>query len=157
MTVISISEGHEWDVFWYSWNFLNPKETFLFFRDVLFSSVLIRGCVETPGWYLRIFSSNTFLLCWMVLRKLPTYSHLLATRQIQAKFFDAMNLLVRMVSVCSQHYLLPERCLWVCNHQPGWLSPISSSSWQVVPRFLNVLKWSSTKQVEASQCPKYKP
>ena len=105
LLVISISEGHEWDVR-YSWNFLKPKETFLFFRDVLFSSVLIRGCVETPGWYLRIFSSNTFLLCWMVLRKLPTYSHLLATRQIQAKFFDAMNLLVRMVSVCSQQCLL---------------------------------------------------
>lgn len=94
------------DVFLYSCNFLNPKGIFLFFRDVLFSSVLIRGCVETPGWYLRIFSSNTFLLCWMVLRKLPTYSHLLATRQIQAKFFDAMKLWVRMVSVCSQQCLL---------------------------------------------------
>lgn len=53
--------------------------------------------------------------------------------------------------VCSQRYLLPARCPSVCNHQPGWLSPISSSSWQVVSWFLNVPEWSSTKQVEASQ------
>lgn len=41
-----------------------------------------------------------------------------------------------------------ERCLWVCNHQPGWLSPISSSSSQVVSWFLNVPKWFWTKQVK---------